>query len=108
MLADFITRVGNPALKVNYDPCNLRRFGSQEGVVAGVEVLKDFIVHTHAKDWNPITKRATCGQGEVPWREYLTALKNIGYDGVYAIEDETGVEDIVDSIRTSYEFLQQF
>jgi sugar phosphate isomerase/epimerase len=108
VLAGFIEKIGNPHLKVNYDPCNLLRFGSQEGVVVGVAMLKDYIVHTHAKDWNPETKRATCGQGGVPWREYISALKEIGYDGVCAIEDETGVEDVVDSIRTSYEFLQQF
>jgi L-ribulose-5-phosphate 3-epimerase len=107
-LARFIEKVGNPYLKVNYDPCNLLRFGSREGTVAGVAVLKDYIVHTHAKDWNPQTKRATCGQGLVPWRQYISALKQIGYDGVYAIEDETGVEDVVDSLRTSYQFLQQF
>jgi L-ribulose-5-phosphate 3-epimerase len=107
-LAQFIAQVGNPHLKVNYDPCNLLRFGSQEGTVAGVKILKDSIVHTHAKDWNPETRRATCGQGLVPWREYIAALKGIGYDGVYAIEDETGVDDMVDSIRASYEFLQEF
>jgi L-ribulose-5-phosphate 3-epimerase len=107
-LAHFIKKIGNPYLKVNYDPCNLLRFGSQQGVVAGVAILKDYIVHTHAKDWNPQTKRATCGQGLVPWREYISALKQVGYDGVCAIEDETGVEDVVDSIRASYEFLQQF
>jgi sugar phosphate isomerase/epimerase len=108
VLAGFIEKIGNPHLKVNYDPCNLLRFGSQEGVVVGVAVLKDYIVHTHAKDWNPETKRVTCGQGGVPWREYISALKQIGYDGVYAIEDETGVENVEDSIRTSYQFLQQF
>jgi sugar phosphate isomerase/epimerase len=107
-LLQFIKAVGNPHLKVNYDPCNLLRFGSQEGVITGVTVLKDYIVHTHAKDWNPETKRATCGQGKVPWREYIAALKKIGYKGVYAIEDETGVKDMIDSIRTSYAFLRQF
>jgi sugar phosphate isomerase/epimerase len=107
-LARFIEKVGNPYLKVNYDPCNLLRFGSKEGTVAGVAILQDHIVHTHAKDWNPHTKRATCGQGLVPWPAYIAALKKIGYDGVYAIEDETGVEDIVGSIRESYTFLEQF
>lgn len=76
--------------------------------MAGVTILKDHIIHTHAKDWNPETKKATCGQGLVPWDEYTSALKQIGYDGVYAIEDETGAEDVVDSIRASYQFLQRF
>lgn len=107
-LAKFIERVDSPALKVNYDPCNLLRYGSREGVVGGVQVLKEWIIHTHAKDWNPETRRATVGQGQVPWTEYIAALNAIGYDGVYAIEDETGVEDVVESIRTGYAYLQQF
>jgi len=104
-LLQFIETVGNPYLKVNYDPCNLLRFGSQEGVIDGVHILKDYIIHTHAKDWNPETKRATCGEGLVPWDGYIQALKDIGYEGVLAIEDETGNEDMVDSIQRSYTFL---
>ena len=107
-LARFVETVGNPYLKVNYDPCNLMQFGSREGTIAGVEILKGHIIHTHAKDWNPETRRATCGQGLVPWDEYIAALKAIGYDGVCAIEDETGSDDMIGSIRESYEFLRQY
>ena len=108
VLKDFIETIGNPYLKVNYDPCNLLRFGSEEGTIKGVEVLKDYIIHTHAKDWNPDTRRATCGEGLVPWDGYIQALKDIGYEGVMAIEDETGNEDMVGSIRRSYEFLKGY
>jgi len=107
-LARFVETVGNPYLKVNYDPCNLMQFGTREGTIAGVEILKDHIIHTHAKDWNPETRRATCGQGLVPWDEYIAALKAIGYDGVCAIEDETGADDMIGSIRESYEFLTRY
>lgn len=104
-LKAFLECIGSPALKVNYDPCNLLRFGSEEGTVRGVHLLKDYIVHTHAKDWNPRTRRATCGQGDVPWNGYLQALQEIGYDGVLAIEDESGNDDMIASIRESYRFL---
>lgn len=107
-LKTFIETIGNPYLKVNYDPCNLLRFGSEEGTIQGVYILKDYIVHTHAKDWNPDTKRATCGEGLVPWDGYIQALKDIEYQGVLAIEDETGNVDMVDSIRRSYEFLRGY
>lgn len=107
-LKTFIETVDNPYLKVNYDPCNLLRFGSEEGTIQGVHVLKDYIVHTHAKDWNPETRRATCGEGLVPWDGYIQALKDIGYEGVLAIEDETGAVDMVDSIRRSYQFLEGY
>ena len=105
-LSDFIDEVGSPWLKVNYDPCNLLRFGSQAGTIQGVHVLGDKIIHTHAKDWNPDTREATCGEGLVPWDGYLQALRDIGYTGVLAIEDETGNEDMVGSIRRSHAFLR--
>ena len=104
-LLEFLERIGSPALKVNYDPCNLLRFGSEDGTVRGVHILKDYIVHTHAKDWNPRTLRATCGQGDVPWQRYFAALQEIGYDGVLAIEDESSNQDMIGSIRESYAFL---
>jgi len=107
-LRAFLEKIGSPALKVNYDPCNLLRFGSEEGTVRGVHTLKDYIVHTHAKDWNPETKRATCGLGNVPWDAYIAALQSIGYQGVYAIEDETGNDDMVGSIRESFQFLNRY
>ena len=106
-LRAFLETIGSPALKVNFDPCNLLRFGSQEGTIRGVHTLKDYIVHTHAKDWNPETKRATCGQGEVPWDGYLAALRAIGYSGVLAIEDESGNDDMIGSIRESFQFLSR-
>ena len=105
-LNDFIDAIGNPWLRVNYDPCNLLRFGSETGAVQSVRVLGEKIIHTHAKDWNPETRQATCGEGLVPWHAYISALREIGYRGVLAIEDETGNENMIDSIGRSYAFLR--
>ena len=104
-LNDFIDAIGNPWLRVNYDPCNLLRFGSEAGTILGVHVLGDKIIHTHAKDWNPETMQATCGEGLVPWDGYIQALRDVGYTGVLAIEDETGNKDMIGSIGRSYRFL---
>ena len=106
-LAAFIDEIGNPWLRVNYDPCNLLRFGDGE-VVQGVHDLGDKIIHTHAKDWNPQTQQATCGEGDVPWDAYIQALRDIGYSGVLAIEDETGNDDMIGSIGRSYQFLRRY
>lgn len=38
---------------------------------------------------------------------YIQALKDIGYTGVLAIEDESGNPDMIDSIRRSYAFLRE-
>ena len=105
-LGDFIDQVSNPWLRVNYDPCNLLRFGSEAGTIQGVHILGDKIIHTHAKDWNPETRQATCGEGLVPWDGYIQALRDIGYAGVLAIEDETGNEDMIGSISRSHAFLK--
>lgn len=105
-LGDFIDEIGNPWLKVNYDPCNLLRFGSEAGTIRGVHILGDKIIHSHAKDWNPKTKQATCGEGLVPWAGYIQALRDIGYQGVLAIEDETGNKNMIESIGRSYAFLR--
>ena len=107
-LGDFIDAVGNPWLKVNYDPCNLLKYGSEAGTVQGVYDLGDKIIHTHAKDWNPDTRQATCGEGLVPWDAYMGALRDIGYKGVLAIEDETGNDDMIGSIARSYAFLKGY
>jgi sugar phosphate isomerase/epimerase len=100
-LKSFVERIGSPALRVNYDPANMLWQGSAEGV----KPLAPWIVHTHAKDDNPQNHKATLGEGDVPWDAYLGELKAIGYDGWFAIEDETG-EDVVNSIAKGYAFLK--
>lgn len=103
-LKQFIDDVGSPNLKVNYDPANML----EHGPVEGVKILAGYIVHTHAKDKHPETGKPTVGQGSVPWTEYIAALKSIGYDGWYAIEDESGDAEVELSVKTGREFLEKF
>jgi len=103
VLRRFIESVNSDALKVNYDPANLLRYGVEE-TVRGVRVLSEWIVHTHAKDHNPETGRATVGEGLVPWRRYLKELKDQGYSGWLALEDETGI-DVINSLKKGRNFL---
>ena len=79
-LGDFIDEIGNPWLKVNYDPCNLLRFGSEAGTIQGVAYLgrQD---HPYARqrlesgdDASDLWRRAWC-----PWDGYIQALRDIGY-----------------------------
>jgi L-ribulose-5-phosphate 3-epimerase len=103
VLRRLLEEVGSEGLKVNYDPANMLRYG----VVEGVRTLAPWIVHTHAKDYNPVTKRATVGEGLVPWDDYVNALMSINYSGWFAIEDETGI-DVVESIRRGKAFLEKY
>ena len=113
---------------VNLDPANFIMVTQQDAVEA-VDILKDYIVHTHVKDGkcldvnqNPVDvyhafalggvdalnacegfKELPVGEGDVDWLNYLKALKNIGYDGFLTIERECGdnpTEDI--SIASKY------
>ena len=46
------------------------------------------------------------GEGEVPWPRYLTALREIGYEGYLTIEREVG-EDPAADIVTAAKFLRE-
>lgn len=109
---------------VNLDPANFVMVTGQDPVQA-VELLKDYIVHTHAKDGVKISddmtptevyhafavggvdalnackcfKEVPLGEGQVKWKEYLSALKSVGYDGYLTIERETGDNPQADILK---------
>ena len=100
---------------VNLDPANFTMVTGQDAVEA-VYILKDYIVHTHAKDGVMLDKNQdptdvyhafavggvealnACegfrelplGDGDVDWDKYLIALSEIGYNGFLTIERECG------------------
>lgn len=106
VLRSFLEELGSPAVKVNFDPANLLMAYGAEEMLKGVRLLGSWIAHTHAKDHNPQTGRATVGEGLVPWREYLSELKAAGFRGWLALEDETG-RDVVESLRRGLAFLRK-
>ena len=76
----------------------------------GVKVLGKHIIHTHAKDaWvNPETNKrqeVPLGSGWIDWPQYVQNLKDVGYDGYFAIEREVG-EDPVGDITRAIEYLK--
>lgn len=104
---------GTRGVGVNLDPANLVMVSGDDPVVA-VHNLKDYIVHTHAKDGvmlqrgnpeyiygvvHPVPQEfqgiqyfaeVPLGQGSVHFDTYLTALDEIGYKGFLTIERECG------------------
>lgn len=112
---------------VNLDPANFTMVTGQDAVEA-VEILKDYIVHTHVKDGRKLDEdldpeavyhafavggvealnackgfeELPIGQGDVDWKRYFAALKRIGYNGYLTIEREAGenpYEDIEGAIK---------
>ena len=115
---------------VNLDPANFVMVTGQDPVEA-VYLLKDYIVHTHAKDGVKLSSEQTpteiyhafavggvdalnacksfrevpLGEGAVNWAAYISALKEIGYNGFLTIERECGDDPSAD-IKLGATFLK--
>ena len=128
VLKEFLDSLGSKGVAVNLDPANLVMVTGDNPVTA-VHNLKDYIVHTHAKDGNKLCDKnpeyvygiiqapedvknvrsfeeVPLGIGSVPFADYLKALEEIGYKGFLTIERECGAEPEKD-IVTAYNFLNK-
>lgn len=124
-LKGFLDGLHSTGVAVNLDPANLVMVTGDDPVQA-VHTLKDYIVHTHAKDGrrnyyrspeavyglieeemlaSPSFTELPLGEGSVPFPEYLAALDEIGYHGFLTIEREVG-EDPERDIRKAADFLK--
>lgn len=126
-LKAFLDDLGSRGVAVNMDPANFVMVTKDDPVQA-VYTLKDYIVHTHAKDgvnlkpcdpekiyaemdhgaWDsePAFKEVPLGQGAVDFPKYLKALEDVGYRGFLTIEREVGENPEAD-ILTAYNFLKK-
>ena len=125
-LKKFLDSLGSKGVAVNLDPANLVMVTGDDPVQA-VYNLKDYIVHTHAKDGvklfhkepeiiygvipegNVVSdssfEEVPLGKGSVDFDKYLMALKDIGYKGYLTIEREVG-ENPKDDIHQAVKFLE--
>lgn len=106
----FLDTVKVPSVRVNYDPANLVMNGFDQ--INGVFDLKDYIIHSHAKDGRKIPdekgrKEQPLGKGDVDFPKYIKAMDNIKFNGFYIIEMEVG-ENPVNDIAEAKKFLDQF
>lgn len=123
VLKEFLDSLKSKNIKVNFDPANLVMVIGEDPIVA-VNNLKDYIVHTHAKDgimlkqsntealyvnhtqpWDGFFLEVPLGQGTVNFETYLEALSSTGYNGFLTIEREVGKDPAVD-IKLAVEFLR--
>lgn len=124
-LKGFLDSIGSKGIGVNMDPANLVMVTGDDPVQA-VYILKDHIVHTHAKDGRKLAEsdpevlygdieaaiqnvvyfeEVPLGQGSVDFDAYLHALTEIGYIGFLTIEREVGENPAAD-INLAVEFLR--
>ena len=123
-LKQFLDGLHSTGVAVNLDPADLIMVTGDDPVQA-VHNLKDYIVHTHAKDGvrnyyrdpeevyglveaemlaSPSFAELPLGQGGVDFGNYLKALDEIGYHGFLTIEREVG-DDPEKDIRLAVDFL---
>lgn len=118
VLKTFLDGLGSRGVAVNLDPANLVMVTGDDPVQA-VYRLRDYIVHTHAKDGIKLLDRdpeiiyhvrnvedviqegksfeeVPLGQGSVPFPAYLKALEEIGFTGYLTIEREVGADPVSD------------
>ncbi len=112
VLKEFLDSLGSRGVSVNLDPANLVMV-VQDNPVEAVYNLRDYIVHTHAKDGRMLRykdpeyvyrvtpmpegmekyksfRELPLGEGDVDFPAYLKALDDIGYHGYLTIEREVG------------------
>lgn len=89
-LNKMIRNINSMHLKINYDPGNIIMMG--DNPIDGIKEFKEYIIHTHAKDAirndDGSYMETVIGEGQVNWKEYIKALKEINYDGFLIMERE--------------------
>lgn len=126
-LRKFLDSLGSRGVAVNFDPANLQMVW-KEDAAAAVKNLAPYIVHTHAKDGRqlyfrspeeiygivqpepdavipPSFEELPLGEGDVDFKDWLDALRGIGYNSFLTIEREVGGNPEAD-IRKAVEYLQ--
>ena len=124
-LKGFLDGLHSTGVAVNLDPANFVMVTGDDPVQA-VYTLKDYIVHTHAKDGRRLHYvepevlygmvesemlqdasfiELPLGQGAVDFPNYLKALNDIGFQGFLTIEREVGDDPEAD-IGLAVRFLQ--
>ena len=127
VLKQFLDGLHSTGVAVNLDPANLVMVTGDDPVKA-VYNLKDYIVHTHAKDGLMLKRTSpeyiygVCarpehlkgvklfqevplGEGAVDFKRYLEALEAVGYRGYLTIEREAGADPAADILTAKNHLL---
>lgn len=129
-LKKFLDGLSTKGVAVNLDPANFVMVTDDDPVQA-VYTLKDYIVHTHAKDGVMLKKtdpqriydffadggigdlrleeyfrEVPLGEGRVDFDAYLRALRAVGYHGFLTVEREVE-KNPAEDIRAAVDFLRK-
>ena len=114
---------------VNFDPSHL--FWQGIDVVRSIRYLGETIYHVHAKDthldpvilplkgvldtvpYDRVAERSWIfrsvgyGHGELEWRQLVSALRTVGYDGVLSIEHEDALASVDEGLNKAVAVLKK-
>jgi sugar phosphate isomerase/epimerase len=83
-LKRLVEEVGHPCLKIAYDVANANVV---EDAVAGLELVKEHLVHLHLSDSRPqVRAHAPIGQGNVDYGAVARVLKGSRFQGISVLE----------------------
>lgn len=86
--AQILELVGDTRLKVNLDTGTPMRVGDSPVELA--RLVKERVVHVHAKDRDEQTEDRALGEGRVPFAEIFQVLRSAAFDGWISIEGTGG------------------
>ncbi len=100
-LAELLQKLSRPNVGVNFDPANMILYDKGDPVDA-LRTLEPWIRQVHIKDGVKTNKpgtwgeEAAVGEGQVDWRAFFSALREVGYSGNFVIEREAGAQRVAD------------
>jgi sugar phosphate isomerase/epimerase len=112
--------IGRDNVGLNFDPSHL--FWQGIDYLAAVDMFKDRIFHTHAKDTEVKQEKLKIlgcrndgwwryvipGYGGIDWGAYVSRLRGIRYEGVLSIEHEDGTFGVEEGLRKGLKHLSMF
>lgn len=108
LLKRFLSQLNNRGVKVNYDPSKIALNGFDP--IKGVYDLHEYIVQVRARNERRTEEgrltESPLDEGAVPFKDFLYALIEIGYNGFYIIETERSPNPI-ESVAKAKEFLER-
>lgn len=105
----FLTKLNRANVGVNFDPANMLLYDKGDPIEA-VKALGPWLRQCHIKDANKTKVPGTWGEevvagtGEVDWVGFFKALKEVKYEGDFAIEREAGDQRAAD-IKAGKEYI---
>jgi L-ribulose-5-phosphate 3-epimerase len=101
VLAGLLQKLDRPNVGVNFDPANMILYNKGDPIEA-VRTLGPWLRQIHIKDavktktpgtWG---EEVTVGEGEVDWRAFFAALRQLDFSGSFVIEREAGSRRVAD------------